>query len=175
MSRSSLAAFHDLLPAAESFRDAVWHGFSRPKKSIPCRFLYDARGSMLFEQICDLPEYYLTRTELGILEEHAAAMAERIGPAARLIEFGSGSSRKVRVLLEALKDPAAYIPVDISREYLRLAAESLAADFPRLDVAAVCADYREEFALPDTPRSRDGRAVVFFPGSTIGNFEPGEA
>jgi L-histidine Nalpha-methyltransferase len=164
-------AFHDLAPSEESFRDAVLAGLGQEPKTLPCKFFYDARGSALFEQICDVPEYYLTRTEIAILEENAGAIAAYIGAHCRLIELGSGASRKVRILLAALEAPAAYVPVDISREHLREAAARLAADFPKLSVVAVCADYTRAFALPPLPGPA-GKRVGFFPGSTIGNFEP---
>ena len=167
-------AFHDLAPGEESFRDAVLHGLSRPKKSIPCKFFYDEAGSALFEEICRLPEYYPTRTEIGILEDNTAAIAARIGRHCRLIEFGSGASLKVRILLSELDAPAAYVPVDISREQLRQSALSLAEDFPGVPVAAVCADYTRPFRLPALP-GPEGKRVGFFPGSTIGNFEPDAA
>jgi len=163
--------FHDLAPSEDNFRDAVLAGLAHEPKTLPCKFFYDVRGSALFEEICEVPEYYLTRTEIRILEEYAGAIAGHIGAHCRLIELGSGSSRKVRILLEALEAPAAYVPVDISREYLREAAARLAADFPELSVVAVCADYTRPFALPPLP-GPPGKRVGFFPGSTIGNFEP---
>jgi dimethylhistidine N-methyltransferase len=163
--------FHDLAPSEESFRDAVLAGLGHQPKTLPCKFFYDARGSALFEEICEVPEYYLTRTEIRVLEEYAGAIAGHIGAHCRLIELGSGSSRKVRILLEALEVPAAYVPVDISREHLREAASRLAADFPKLSVIAVCADYTRPFPLPPLPGPA-GKRVGFFPGSTIGNFEP---
>ena len=113
----------------------------------------------------------MTRTEIAILEAYAPTIAERIGPHCRLIELGSGASRKVRLLLNALEAPLAYVPVDISREYLRDAAAKIAADFPDLEVIAVCADYTRPFELPRLP-GPSGKRVGFFPGSTIGNFEP---
>ena len=164
-------AFHDLAPSEESFRDAIVNGLSREPKSLPCKFFYDARGSELFEQICRLPEYYLTRTEIAILDERAGEIAAQIGPHCRLIELGSGGSHKVRILLHALEAPAAYVPVDISRDHLREAAAQLAADFPELPVVAVCADYTRPFDLPKLPGPA-GKRVGFFPGSTVGNFEP---
>ena len=164
-------AFHDLAPGEESFRDALLAGLGQQPKALPCKFFYDARGSALFEEICHLPEYYLTRTEIAILEEHAGAIASHIGAHGRLVELGSGASRKVRILLGALKTPVAYVPVDISREHLREAAARLAADFPTLPVIAVCADYTRPFRLPPLPGPA-GKRVGFFPGSTIGNFEP---
>jgi L-histidine Nalpha-methyltransferase len=166
--------FYDLAPGEESFRDAVLKGFAERRKSIPCQFLYDARGSALFEEICRLPEYYPTRTEISILAENAADIAAKMGPFARLVEFGSGGSHKARILLAALERPAAYVPVDISREHLRRAAAGVAADFPLLPVVAVCADYTAAFRLPPLP-GPGGKRVGFFPGSTIGNFEPAAA
>lgn len=175
MGGRALPAFHDLAPAEESFRDAALAGLSRRRKAIPCRFLYDARGSALFEAICALSEYYPTRTEIGILEDNAAEIAALMGRHAQLIEFGSGSSRKVRILLDALQEPDAYVAIDISREPLRRAAEELAAEFPALAVVAVCADYTRPFDLPPLPVRGEGRRIGFFPGSTIGNFTPDEA
>jgi len=163
--------FHDLAPGEESFRDAVLSGLGRELKSLPCKFFYDTRGSALFEAICEVPEYYLTRAEMAILETYAGAIAERIGPHCRLIELGSGASRKVRLLLNALETPLAYVPVDISRDFLRDAAAKIAADFPELQIAAVCADYTRPFELP-VLSGPSGKRVGFFPGSTIGNFEP---
>jgi len=175
MRRGNLAAFLDFAPAEESFRDAILAGLSRPMKAIPCRFLYDARGSKIFEAICELPEYYVTRTELALLAERAAEMAALIGPRCQLVEFGSGASRKVRLLLDALVEPAAYVPVDISADFLREAASLVAADFPDLKVTAICADYMEPRFLPAFPVAHEGTRVGFFPGSTIGNLTPAEA
>jgi len=171
MNDATIFAFHDLAPGEESFRDAVLGGLGREPKSLPCKLFYDARGSALFEAICETPEYYLTRTEIGILEANAGDIAARIGPNCRLVELGSGASRKVRILLHALDRPAAYLPVDISRDQLRVAAGRLAADFPNLTVIAVCADYTRPFELPPL-FGPPGKTVAFFPGSTIGNFEP---
>ena len=168
-----LTAFYDHSPEEESFLDAALYGLSQPHKAIPCRFLYDARGSALFDAICDLPEYYPTRTETAILTERAPEIARLAGPRAQLIELGSGSSVKVRILLDAMDEPSAYIAVDISREHLKRAAEALAAEVPNVQVAAICADYSAQFPLPDMPAA--GRRVAFFPGSTIGNLEPDEA
>lgn len=170
-----LAAFHDLAPKAESFRDAVVDGLGRRPKAIPCKFLYDARGSALFDEICALPEYYPTRTEIGILEANAAAIAAAIGPGAQVIEFGSGSSRKIRILLDALCAPAVYAPVDISGVHLQRSARDLAGSYPQVPVVAVCADYTRPFRLPPLPGDGTAKRVGFFPGSTIGNFEPAEA
>jgi dimethylhistidine N-methyltransferase len=166
-------AFYDMSRKQESFSEAVLHGLLQTPKSIPSRFLYDAQGSALFDRICALPEYYPTRTEMKILADHAAEIARQIGPEATLIELGSGSSVKVRLLLDAMVRPCAYIPIDVSGEHLLAAAEALAADYPALVVAAICADYGDAFPLPETPGQ--GRQVAFFPGSTIGNLEPLEA
>ena len=147
----------------------VLTGLGRRQKTISSKFFYDEQGSRLFDQICDLPEYYLTRTEVGILREHVVEMAARIGPQASLIEFGSGSSLKIRILLENLDRLAAYVPVDISRDYLVMAAEEIARDFPDIEVLPVAADFTYPFDLPD-PVVTPVRNVVYFPGSTIGNF-----
>jgi dimethylhistidine N-methyltransferase len=168
---SAAFGFHNLAPTEESFRDAVVAGLSREPKALPCKFFYDTRGSALFEEICQLPEYYLTRTEIAILEQYAGEIAARVGAHCRLIELGSGASIKARILLRALNAPAAYVPVDISREHLREAAAQLAGDFPHVPVVAVCADYTRPFPLPPLP-GPVGKQVGFFPGSTIGNFEP---
>jgi L-histidine Nalpha-methyltransferase len=170
----ALAEFRDLAPGEESFRDTVLAGLDRRRKYIPCRFLYDARGSALFEAICELPEYYPTRTETAILAEYADEIAALIGRGCELVEFGSGASRKVRILLRALGAPAAYVAIDISREQLRQAADALAADFPDLQTVALCADYTRPFDLGPLPRSY-GRRLGFFPGSTIGNFTQAES
>jgi dimethylhistidine N-methyltransferase len=170
----ALAEFRDRAPSEESFRDAVLAGLRRRQKSIPCRFLYDAYGSALFEAICELPEYYLTRTETRILEDKAAEIAALAGPSCQLVEFGSGASRKVRTLLHALDRPSAYVAIDISREQLRVAASDLAADFLDLPIVAVCADYMRPVDLGPLPPTT-GRRLGFFPGSTIGNFTPPDA
>ncbi len=164
----------DLASEAASFREAVLEGLARRPKAVPCKFLYDARGSDLFERICGLEEYYPTRTEKAIMQAHGAAMAEAIGPRALVIEYGSGSSDKTRLLLDALEAPAGYVPIDISRSALEQAARRLARRYPALPVRPVCADYTEALTLPDLPGPA-ARRVVYFPGSTIGNFEPARA
>jgi dimethylhistidine N-methyltransferase len=171
----SLADFHDLAPVQESFRDALVAGLSQPQKSIPCRFLYDEQGSALFDRICELEEYYPTRTELGILKAAAKEMAAWIGPRATLIEFGASSAEKVRIVLGALDHPAGYVPIDVSAEYLRQAAHDIARDFPGIAVTAVCGDYTQPIRLPALVGDAPGRRVGFFPGSTIGNLTPPEA
>lgn len=144
-----------------------------PKRLSPA-YLYDRRGSQLFEAICELPEYYLTRTETAILARHAAQMAGCIGERTLLLEPGSGSSRKTRLLLDALPDLAAYVPVDISRTHLLEASRALQAAYPLLEVLPVCADFTQGFTLPASRRP-PSRVVVFFPGSTLGNFDAADA
>jgi len=172
---NSLQQLHDLEPTPDVFHDSVLQGLRSTPKTLPCKFFYDAEGSRLFDQICELPEYYPTRTEIALLAQRAGDIAEIVGPQVGLIEFGSGAGIKVRLLLAALNDPASYVPVDISREYLLDAASGLARDFPRLRIGPVCADYTQPFALPHLPGTRPLRNVGFFPGSTIGNFTPDEA
>jgi dimethylhistidine N-methyltransferase len=163
----------DLAPTEESFREAVLAGLSRERKALPCKFLYDARGSELFEQICELPEYYPTRTERRILWRRADEIAALAGPRPQLVEFGSGSSDKTRILLEALQ-PSCYVPIDISRDQLEAAALGLAREFNGLEIVPICADYTRDDFIPALPWS-GGTRVGFFPGSTIGNLEPDEA
>jgi dimethylhistidine N-methyltransferase len=164
---------HDLEPELERLRDDVLAGLRRRPRTLPCKYFYDERGSRLFEKICELDEYYLTRTELVILERSVAEMARCLGPGCMLIEPGSGSGTKTRLLLEALESPVAYVPVDISRDVLLRSSESIDGAHPELEVLPVCADFTQPFALP-TPRRRPARRVVYFPGSTIGNFDPPE-
>ncbi len=154
------------------FRADVLAGLSGPRKRLPAKYFYDAAGSRLFDAITDLPEYYPTRTELGILRANAAAMARRCGPRCLLIELGAGSLTKVRLLLDRLDRPAGYVPVDVSGDHLHSAAAALADDYPGLDVVPVAADFTRPFAVPAVPAAR---RVVFFPGSTLGNFDPSEA
>jgi dimethylhistidine N-methyltransferase len=164
----------DQAPELDSFREAVLDGLQKPQKQVPSKFLYDDRGSKLFDRICEQEEYYPTRTEMGIMRAHAGAMADALGPRVQLVEYGSGSSRKIRLLLDPLEDPVAYVPVDISRDHLLAAAEALAADYPALPVQPLCADYTTALSLPDPPRP-PARTVGYYPGSTIGNFRPADA
>jgi dimethylhistidine N-methyltransferase len=164
---------HDLSPKRDDFRSQVVHGLSQKRKILPCKFFYDQRGSQLFDRICELPEYYLTRTELQILQSHVPEMADALGTNCRVVEYGSGSSLKTSLLLDALHNPAAYVPLDISREHLLDAASRLSSNYPNLRIVPVCADYTRPFSLPETNGAR--RTVVYFPGSTIGNFEPHDA
>ena len=160
-------------PARSEFQHDVVAGLTKIQKSIPCKYLYDQRGSQLFEAICRTPEYYPTRTEIALLRKHAENIAELMGAGAHLIEFGSGSSLKVRILLDAAPNLASYVPVDISRDHLMRAAAAVAKDYPKLKVLPVAADFTQPFTLPD--EIHDGRKVSFFPGSTIGNFTNEEA
>lgn len=153
----------------------VLNGLSAPYKRLPPKLFYDARGSRLFEAICETPEYYPARTEAHILRRDAPQIAAAVGPDCLLIEPGSGAMDKVRLLLQALR-PAAYVPLDISGEHLRAAALALAAAHPWLPIHAVCLDYSQGLDSLDWSELPTGRKkVVFFPGSTIGNFEPADA
>lgn len=166
--------FYNFLPESSSFLADVLAGLARPQKTLPPKYFYDARGCELFEEICELPEYYPTRTELAIMSEHAGAMAKFLGPDCQLIEFGSGSSRKTRILIEQLQPPL-YVPIDIADEAMRAAAAGLARAFPWLNIVGVCADYTVPLTLPELVGVPIRRKVVYFPGSTIGNFTPQEA
>jgi dimethylhistidine N-methyltransferase len=158
----------------ETFLPDVLHGLSQPHKRLPCKYFYDQAGSQLFERICTLDEYYPTRCELAILQRHAPAIAGCLGTGVALIEYGSGSSRKTRLLLDRLRDPAAYLPVDINGDQLQQTALGLDRLYPNLAVHPVEADFTRPFALPTLGRPA-ARRVVYFSGSTIGNFEPAAA
>jgi len=172
--RRGTVVLHDLEPTTATLRSEVLAGLERTPRTLPCKFLYDERGAVLFEEICRLDAYYQTRTEIAILHENIADIASALGPGLRLVEPGSGSGEKTRLLLENLDDPVAYVPVDISRAQLVEYAISVAAAHPELEVLPVCADYTRPLALP-APAREPRRTTVFFPGSTIGNFEPAEA
>lgn len=149
-------------------------GLSAPEKSISPKYFYDEAGSKLFEDITRLPEYYLTNTELGIMEACVEEIAELAGERASLIEFGSGSSMKTRMMLRHLRSPAVYVPVDISEEHLLESQRNIKVDFPDVEVIPVVADFTHSFELP-SPTTMPLRNVVYFPGSTIGNFEKEDA
>lgn len=161
----------DQKPETKQLLEDVLEGLRSDPKELPCKLLYDERGSELYNQICELPEYYLARTETRIMLDNVEEIADLIGPRCLLIEYGSGSSVKTRVLLETLQDAAAYVPIDISREHLLSAAHEINRDYPDLEVLPVCADYTNHIHLP-TPTKPVRRRVVYFPGSTIGNFAP---
>ena len=172
----ALGPLHDYVEydhATDNFLEEVLAGLRQPVKRLPSKYFYDERGSQLFDDICELPEYYPTCTEMALLRDISADVAALVGEGATVIEFGSGSSTKIRILLDALDSPLAYVPVDISREHLLMSAKGLAGNYPDLRVVPVCADYTQPFEVPqiDGEKARAG----FFPGSTIGNFTRSEA
>ncbi|WP_240894708.1 L-histidine N(alpha)-methyltransferase [Fodinibius halophilus] len=164
----------EVLASRESMRTEVLEGLQQQQKELPAKLFYDEKGSELFEQITYLDEYYLTRTERAILQENIEEISEQVGPKPMLIELGSGSSSKTRLLFEKLSSIAAYVPVDISEEYLLKVVNSLRMEYPKISIIPVFADYTSEFDLPDLGDSYE-KQLVFFPGSTIGNFRPAEA
>jgi dimethylhistidine N-methyltransferase len=174
MRNTSAYGWAELRPAEnDEFAAGVLEGLSRPHKTLPCRFFYDARGSELFEEITRLPEYYPTRTEAAILEEYAAAMADGTPDGGVLVEFGSGSSLKTEILLRQLPKLKAYVMIDVSSAALREARTRLAARFPFLEVQPIVGDFSYQVALPEHLAKR--HKTGFFPGSTIGNLTPAEA
>lgn len=164
--------FYDNHPAPADFYSEVIDGLARERKMIPPKFFYDAEGSRLFDAICNVPEYYPTRTEMQILRDNAADIAQYVGEDCLLVEPGSGSSEKVRLLLDSIR-PSAYMPMDISKDHLIDAAQRVSAEYPWLDVHATCADFTAPLDLPYEPAQ--SHTVAFFPGSSIGNFEPPRA
>lgn len=164
----------DLLPGRESFHAEVLSGLRKAQKELPSKYIYDEKGARLFEDICALDEYYIPRTEEAIMKSCMGEIAELLGPRVRLVEYGSGNCSKAQNLLKNLHEPAAYIPIDISREQLLCAAGEINSCYPAIEVLPVCADYLTDFNLP-LPRGEFRRTVVFFPGSTISNFDPGPA
>ena len=173
-SRNKKIPLLDLQPDGGNFLEETLNGLRSDPATLPCKYFYDSHGANLFEQICELPEYYPTRTEISILRDHLNEISEVIGPQARIVEYGSGAGEKIRLLLNSLQEARAYTPIDISREQLIASADSLQQDYPGLEVLPVCADYASELTLP-TPKAPFARTLVFFPGSTIGNFKPREA
>ncbi len=160
-------------PNSQTVRDEVLRGLHAEPKTLPPKLFYDAVGAELFEEICELPEYYLTRAELEILRARAGEIAELAGPRVALLEYGSGAGVKIRLLLDALEAPAAYVPIDISRDQLARVATELAAEYRGVAIRPLNADYTLPLAVPPLPEG--SRRVAFFPGSTIGNFHPMEA
>ena len=161
-------------PEQDSFADSLLNGLRKTSKEIACKYFYDEAGSRLFDAICDLPEYYQTRTEMALLARHAAEIAALMGDGAEIVEFGAGSLRKVRILLDAARNPRAYTPMDISGDYLRHVVCSLAADYPALILRPLVGDFTLPLEIPHLP-DPDTRRAGFFPGSTIGNFKPDAA
>lgn len=157
-----------------TFLTDVIRGLSKPKKTLDCKYLYDERGSELFDQICDTEEYYPTRTELQIMRDNADSIAYQIDEGVMLAEYGSGSSVKTRILLDALNQPVAYVPIDISEEHLLKTAGSLQLAYPDLEVLPLVADFTKPFELP-VANNTPTHVALYFPGSTIGNFTPDEA
>ena len=164
----------DFEPTPDTFKAEFIAGLERHPKVLPCKFFYDEHGSRLFDQICKLDEYYLTRAETEILRNNITEIAALCGPDCVLVEPGSGSSSKTRLLLDYLERPVAYVPIDISQAHLFSTAQTLNGDYFPLEILPVCADYNQPLTLP-TPARRPGRTVVVFLGSTIGNFEPRQA
>jgi len=169
-SRSEHALPPEDEPGRQAFFEHVHEGLSAEQKWLSPKYFYDAEGSRLFNRICELPEYYLTRTELQIMAQHLEGIAGALGPRVLLIEPGSGSGVKTRRLLGALDAPAGYVPVEISREQLMQAVERLRSEFPAIPILPVCADFTAGFDIP-RPEATPRRRVVYFPGSTIGNFD----
>lgn len=172
-SETALEAFVDLEPASDDFRADVLAGLAAPRKRIPSKYFYDETGSRLFERICMLDEYYPTRTETALLSAHAERLGALLPAEASVIEFGSGSADKIRLLVDGLRQPCCYVPIDISRRHLLHNAELFAREHPDIQVAAVCADFTRtvnvDAIVPPGPR------IGFFPGSTIGNLKPADA
>lgn len=164
--------FYDAHPGIHDLRSEVIAGLSITPRAIPPKFFYDQRGSELFDAICELPEYYQTRTEMDILRQCTAELVDIIGPECLLVELGSGASKKVRLLLEELR-PSGYMGVDISKEFLLSSTRMLASDYPWLDVHAACVDFSHTLDMPHIDAF--DHKVAFFPGSSIGNFHPDEA
>ncbi len=161
----------DLEPTPQNFSEELGRGLRKRPKQISCKFFYDAAGSRLFDRICARPEYYPTRTEFKILRQNIREIAACLGPRSFLVELGSGSSTKTRVLLDRLEEPAIYMPVDISRAHLIKSSQALTKAYPGLQIVPVCADYTQDLPL-DFGQWQAERRTLFFPGSTIGNFEP---
>ena len=154
--------------------DDVLAGLRAPRKRLPSRLLYDPTGAELFAEICTLDAYYPTRIELELLERHLPAIAQQVGPEVRVIEPGSGEAIKSHKLLRALERPVSYVAIDVAHDQLQRSAETLRAELPQVEIQTVTADYTQPFDLPASQREWR-RTLAFFPGSTIGNFEPGEA
>lgn len=158
-------------PVDRQFLNDVLAGLSASQKTLPCQYLYDEAGSRLFEQITELPEYYPTRTEIDILNTYADEIAKALGPDVLLVEYGAGASTKTRILLDALSDPAGYVPVDVSEGFLLQTADDLRAEYPELPVVPVIGNF---MATLNLPAGASGKPVGFFPGSTLGNLSDDE-
>jgi len=165
---------HDLDTGQDRFLEEILTGLQKPQKELPSKYFYDEHGSYLFNCICNLEEYYIPHTEKTIMDTHIDEMTALIGSNILLVEYGSGRSTKTKTLLTHLDKPSAYIPIDISREQLLQASEELSDEYPHVEILPVCADYTTKFKLP-SPSENNQRIVVYFPGSSIGNFEPATA
>lgn len=166
--------FIDKKPAPADFLAEVLAGLSKSPKSVPPKFFYDETGSHLFNKICETPEYYVTRTEVALLETYGAEISRLAGPSRAVIEYGCGSSLKINALLNGLTDPAEYLAIDISKEHLLQTVADIAVSHPAIKVGAICADFFRDLDLPKTV-GEGSRRLAFFPGSTIGNQSPEEA
>lgn len=166
---STAMTLTDLRPQPADILADVLDGLALTPKQLPSKYFYDAHGSSLFETITGLPEYYLTRTEISLLEQRMPDIAEAVGPSAHVVEYGSGSGRKTELLLQGMQRPVAYTPVEISRSMLLSSTARLAAELPDIEMLPVCADFTQAIALPQ-PSRRAQRTLMFFPGSTLGNF-----
>ncbi len=172
--QAGIVAYSGSAVPADNFREDVIAGLSQPQKSLPPKYFYDAAGSRLFEKICRLPEYYPTRAEIALTRRHLADIARFAGRGCELIEYGSGASVKIRLLLSSIR-PSVYVPVDISETALHAAARRLARSFPWLSISAVVGDFSQPLKIPALKGRGRGRRVVYFPGSTIGNLTPDDA
>ena len=164
----------DRRPPMNDLLEVAQRGLGASPKRLPSWLFYDERGSALFEQICEQPEYYLTRCEIALMDEHAGSIADALGSDVRLVEYGSGHAHKTSMLLQHLHAPVAYVPVEISADPLRQSVQRLAREFPELPLQPLCADFSKPLRLPIPPRA-PRRTVLYFPGSTIGNFDNREA
>jgi dimethylhistidine N-methyltransferase len=171
---TGVVRYYSLLTDTTSFLDDVLRGLAATPKAIPPKYFYDERGSELFEAICELPEYYPTRTELAIMRREVDEIARMLGPDVQLVEFGSGSGVKTRLLVDRL-EPSLYVPIELAEPALRAACAALAVLYPWLNISAVVADFSRPLQLPEFVGIPVRRKVVYFPGSTIGNFTPDEA
>lgn len=175
MIRNAKMEYADYVPSTSTILKEVLAGLSKSQKSLPAKLLYDKRGSEIFEKICLLKEYYPTRAETEILKTHSSEIARLIGPDVLIIEPGSGAGDKIRFILPHLHEPKGYVPIEISKEILMRMTNELHEEFPKLKVIPVCADFNHEINLPLTIEAERGKKVVFFPGSTIGNFSQQDA
>src|SRR5437762_13379243 len=172
--RTAIQPVSEVAPTGSDFLADAITGLSSNQRTLSCKYFYDERGAVLFQKICELPEYYITRTEIDILDRNRTEIASHLGPNIGLIGLGTGAGTKTRILIESIKNPAVYIPVDISEKQLWESTGLFQKIFPDMEVLPVCADYLQPVVLP-TPNHKAARNIVYFPGSTIGNFESDEA